>query len=193
MRPTEPLLRGTLILHAKVEEEALSPEWAKLVGLADAAVPMIHDHEDRREDRTARACRDRRRRGLAGVALRPLCADRVHFRKEEDIQLPAFDAAPPELTRTVLERMEALSGNAHGHQHWGSASTQRCDLAGCGRGGGARRQMPAALLSRTREHDVQRCVRVQQADRLSQVVIRKPKEACGRRRAVWEGVWKRVR
>lgn len=28
----------------------------------------------------------------------------VHFRKEEDIQLPAFDAAPPERTEAVLER-----------------------------------------------------------------------------------------
>ena len=39
----------------------------------------------------------------------------VHFRKEEDIQLPAFDAAPPEVTRAVLERMEALTGHAHEH------------------------------------------------------------------------------
>jgi hypothetical protein len=39
----------------------------------------------------------------------------VHFRKEEDIQLPAFDAAPPELTRSVLERMEAQSGQTHVH------------------------------------------------------------------------------
>ena len=29
----------------------------------------------------------------------------VHFRKEEDIQLPAFDAAPPEVTKAALERM----------------------------------------------------------------------------------------
>ena len=27
----------------------------------------------------------------------------VHFRKEEDLQLPAFDAAPPEVTEAVLE------------------------------------------------------------------------------------------
>lgn len=39
----------------------------------------------------------------------------VHFRKEEDIQLPAFDAAPPELTRSVLERMEEQSGHTHAH------------------------------------------------------------------------------
>ena len=38
-------LRGTLLPHAKAEEEVLYPEWAKLVGFADAAVPMVHDHE----------------------------------------------------------------------------------------------------------------------------------------------------
>jgi len=41
----------------------------------------------------------------------------VHFRKEEDIQLPAFDAAPPELTQAVLERMEAQAGHDHAHSH----------------------------------------------------------------------------
>jgi hemerythrin superfamily protein len=38
-------LRGTLVPHAKAEEEVLYPEWAKLLGFADAAVPMLHDHE----------------------------------------------------------------------------------------------------------------------------------------------------
>ena len=38
-------LRGTLVPHAKAEEQVLYPEWAKLVGFADAAVPMVHDHE----------------------------------------------------------------------------------------------------------------------------------------------------
>ena len=38
----------------------------------------------------------------------------THFRKEEDIQLPAFDAAP-EVTAAVLERMGALAGHAHEH------------------------------------------------------------------------------
>ena len=40
----------------------------------------------------------------------------VHFRKEEDIQLPAFDAAP-EVTEAVLKRMETLTGHAHEHPH----------------------------------------------------------------------------
>ena len=37
----------------------------------------------------------------------------VHFRKEEDIQPPAFDAAPSEFIEAVLERMESLTGHAH--------------------------------------------------------------------------------
>jgi hypothetical protein len=37
---------------------------------------------------------------------------RVHFRKEEDIQLPAFDAAP-DVAASVLDRMSADGGHAH--------------------------------------------------------------------------------
>jgi hemerythrin len=36
----------------------------------------------------------------------------VHFRKEEDLQLPAFDAAPA-LAADVLERMGVAAGHAH--------------------------------------------------------------------------------
>ena len=38
-------LRGTLIPHAKAEEQVLYPEWATLLRFPDAAAPMIHDHE----------------------------------------------------------------------------------------------------------------------------------------------------
>jgi iron-sulfur cluster repair protein YtfE (RIC family) len=38
----------------------------------------------------------------------------VHFAKEEEIQLPAFDAAP-EVAARVLERMAATGGHAHAH------------------------------------------------------------------------------
>ena len=38
-------LRDTLLPHASAEEEVLYPEWARLVGFAEAAVPMVHDHE----------------------------------------------------------------------------------------------------------------------------------------------------
>jgi hypothetical protein len=36
----------------------------------------------------------------------------VHFGKEEDLQLPAFDAAP-DVAADVLQRMAASSGHAH--------------------------------------------------------------------------------
>lgn len=38
----------------------------------------------------------------------------VHFRKEEDLQLPAFDAAPAVAER-VLARMSAATGDGHTH------------------------------------------------------------------------------
>ena len=109
-------LRGTLVPHAKAEEDVLYPEWAKLVGYADAAVPMVHDHEAivARIERLEHADvddLDTLQELLYG--LHALIG--VHFRKEEDIQLPAFDAAPPELTASLFERMEALAGHAHAH------------------------------------------------------------------------------
>ena len=111
-------LTGTLLPHAKAEEEVLYPEWAKLVGSPDAAAPMVHDHQAivERVERLERADPDdvdTLQELLYG--LHALIS--MHFRKEEDIQLPAFDAAPPELTQAVLERMEALAGHDHAHSH----------------------------------------------------------------------------
>lgn len=111
-------LRGTLVPHAKAEEEVLYPEWAKLLGFDGAAIPMVHDHEaivsrvDRLEEADVDEV-DTLQELLYG--LHALIV--VHFEKEEEIQLPAFDAAPPEVTRAVLERMEALAGHAHRHAH----------------------------------------------------------------------------
>jgi iron-sulfur cluster repair protein YtfE (RIC family) len=109
-------LRGALIPHAKAEEKVLYPEWAKLLGFADAAAPMVHDHEAivARIERLERADIhdvDSLQELLYG--LHALIS--VHFRKEEDLQLPAFDAAPPEITEAVLERMEAETGHEHTH------------------------------------------------------------------------------
>jgi iron-sulfur cluster repair protein YtfE (RIC family) len=109
-------LRDTLIPHALAEEEVLYPEWAKLVGYADAAVPMVHDHEAivDRIDRLEQA-------DVSDVdALQELLYGLyaligVHFRKEEDLQLPVFDAAAPEVTAAVLERMATATGHAHEH------------------------------------------------------------------------------
>jgi hypothetical protein len=81
-------------------------------------VPMVHDHEAivERVERLEKA-------GVDDVdTLQELLYGLyaligVHFRKEEDIQLPAFDAAPAEVTEAVLGRMEALSGHTHEHAH----------------------------------------------------------------------------
>lgn len=109
-------LRGTLIPHAQAEEEVLYPEWAALVGFADAAVPMVHDHEAivTRIDALERANIadvDQLQELLYGLYALIL----VHFRKEDDLQLPAFDAAP-EVTERVLARMSTAAGHNHTHQ-----------------------------------------------------------------------------
>jgi len=109
-------LRGTLVPHARAEEEVLYPEWANLVGFRDAAVPMVHDHEAilSRIDRLEHAGvedLDTLQELLYGL----YALISVHFAKEEDIQLPVFDEAPPELTQVVLERMGAVGAHAHAH------------------------------------------------------------------------------
>ncbi len=107
-------LRGTLVAHAKAEEDVLYPAWAKLVGFDQAAVPMVHDHEAivariERLEHTDPADTSALQELLYGL----YALISVHFRKEEDIQLPAFDAAPAEVTQSVLDRMAELSGHAH--------------------------------------------------------------------------------
>jgi hypothetical protein len=107
-------LRGTLLPHARAEEEVLYPAWAELLGFADAAEPMVHDHEAivarvERLERTDREDSDTLQELLYGL----YALIGVHFRKEEDLQLPAFDAAPPGVTERVLERMGSLPGHAH--------------------------------------------------------------------------------
>lgn len=108
-------LRGTLLPHAKAEEDVLYPEWAGLVGFADAAVPMVHDHEAivaRIERLEAADISDVDTLQEMLYGLYALIS--VHFRKEEDLQLPAFDAAPDVATR-VLARMSAATGDGHTH------------------------------------------------------------------------------
>jgi iron-sulfur cluster repair protein YtfE (RIC family) len=108
-------LRATLIPHAKAEEDILYPEWAALVGFADAAVPMVHDHEAivaRVERLDAADAADVETLQELLYGLYALIS--VHFRKEEDLQLPAFDAAP-EVAERVLTRMADTAGHAHSH------------------------------------------------------------------------------
>jgi hemerythrin superfamily protein len=109
-------LRGTLIPHAKAEEEVLYPEWATLLGFADAAAPMIHDHEAivARIERLEQA--DVHDVDLLQELLYGLYAlISVHFRKEESLQLPAFDAAPAGITEAVLERMATATEHQDSH------------------------------------------------------------------------------
>ena len=108
-------LRGTLVPHARAEEEILYPEWAELVGFRDAAIPMVHDHEaivariERLEAAEAGDV-DTLQELLYGLYV----LISVHFRKEEDLQLPAFDAAP-EVAQRVLSRMGDATGHGHAH------------------------------------------------------------------------------
>jgi iron-sulfur cluster repair protein YtfE (RIC family) len=108
-------LRGTLIPHARAEEQVLYPEWARLVGFADAAVPMVHDHEAivARIERLATTDVDDVDT-LQELLYGLYALISVHFRKEEDLQLPAFDAAP-EVAEQVLARMGAAAGHDHAH------------------------------------------------------------------------------
>lgn len=109
-------LQGTLVPHAKAEEQVLYPEWAKLIGFADAAVPMVHDHEAIAERAKRLEQADVDDVDTLQELLYGLYAlISVHFRKEEDIQLPAFDAAPRQVTEAVLRRMESASGHTHKH------------------------------------------------------------------------------
>jgi iron-sulfur cluster repair protein YtfE (RIC family) len=108
-------LRGTLMPHAKAEEDILYPEWAKLVGFADAAVPMVHDHQAivvriERLQATDVADVDALQELLYGL----YALISVHFLKEEHLQLPAFDANP-EVAERVLARMGETAGHAHTH------------------------------------------------------------------------------
>jgi iron-sulfur cluster repair protein YtfE (RIC family) len=106
-------LHGTLLPHARAEEEILYPEWARLVGFSDAAVPMVHDHQAiaaRVEQLDAADLADVDALQELLYGLHALIS--VHFRKEEDLQLPAFDRAP-EVTARVLEQMGASAGHEH--------------------------------------------------------------------------------
>lgn len=108
-------LQGTLMAHARAEEEVLYPKWAELVGFEDAAIPMVHDHEAivARIEQLANASVsdvDRLQELLYGL----YALISVHFRKEEDLQLPVLDAHP-EAARRVLDRMGESVGGAHAH------------------------------------------------------------------------------
>ena len=108
-------LGGTLVPHARAEEQVLYPAWAELVGYADAAVPMVHDHEAivariERLETADPSDVDTLQELLYGL----YALISVHFRKEEDLQLPAFDAAP-DVAERVLAQMGEAAGPGHAH------------------------------------------------------------------------------
>lgn len=109
-------LREILLPHARAEEEVLYPEWARLVGYPDAAVPMVHDHEAivaRVEQLAAVSSEDVETVQELLYGLHALI--RVHFDKEEDIQLPTFDRQSPETIAAILERMGEHAGAGQPH------------------------------------------------------------------------------
>jgi hemerythrin HHE cation binding domain-containing protein len=90
----------------------------KLIGVPDAAAPMVHDHEAivARIDELERAdVHDVDSLEELLYGLYALIS--VHFRKEEDLQLPAFDATPREITQALIARMQAATGYGHEHAH----------------------------------------------------------------------------
>ena len=106
-------LRDIDLPHAAAEEQVLYPEWARLVGSSNAAAPMVHDHEAivARIDELEQVDPgdlDRLQELLYGL----YALIGVHFRKEEDIQLPTLDANP-EVAARVLERMGSHSQHPH--------------------------------------------------------------------------------
>lgn len=109
-------LRGTLLPHARAEEEVLYPEWARLIGSPDAAAPMIHDHRAiaaRTERLAATPVEDVDTLQELLYGLQALIL--VHFGKEEELQLPVLDEQPPEVVERLLAQMGEHAGPGHGH------------------------------------------------------------------------------
>jgi iron-sulfur cluster repair protein YtfE (RIC family) len=107
-------LVDTLIPHAQAEERVLYPAWSSIVGYDHAADAMIIDHEAiveriRRLEQVDVSDTEELQELLYG--LHALIT--VHFRKEEELQLPVFDARPADEVAAMLERMHA----GHAHQH----------------------------------------------------------------------------
>lgn len=106
-------LRQTLLPHAEAEERVLYPEWARLAGSPDAAEPMIHDHQAILARTNELAHTDPGDIDQLQELLYGLYAlISVHFRKEEEIQLPALDA-DPETAERILQKMGTHTHPGH--------------------------------------------------------------------------------
>jgi iron-sulfur cluster repair protein YtfE (RIC family) len=109
-------LDGTLLPHARAEEEVLYPEWARLVGSPEAAAPMVHDHRAivARAERLGSTPADDAD-GLQELLYGLHALICVHFDKEEQLQLPVFDRQRPAVVEGVLARMAEHAGPEHRH------------------------------------------------------------------------------
>jgi hypothetical protein len=96
----------------------LYPEWATLLRFPDAAAPI--STTTRRSWRASNG--SNAPTSTTSIRFKELLYGlyvliSVHFQKEEDLQLPAFDAALPAITEAVLKRMQTATGHAHEHGH----------------------------------------------------------------------------
>jgi iron-sulfur cluster repair protein YtfE (RIC family) len=108
-------LRGSLIPHAEAEERVLYPAVAELLGSPEATATMITDHRavvTRIEElaQTSPDAPDRLQELLYGLYALLV----VHFRKEEEDDLPLLEGAAPERVATIFEQM---GQHASGHSH----------------------------------------------------------------------------
>jgi hypothetical protein len=88
-------LEGTLVPHARHEEDVLYRVIGDILGQPRATEPMIHDHEMIRETAQMLEHADRDDVALTQELLYRLYGLVVaHFRKEEDLYLPILDAHP---------------------------------------------------------------------------------------------------
>lgn len=105
-------LRHTLMPHAEAEEAVLYPEWNRLVGFDEAAAPLMHDHRAivAHIERLGRAdIEDVESVQELLYSLHALI--RVHLAAEEEIMLPAFESAPPEVAEAAMRHLVTLEGH----------------------------------------------------------------------------------
>jgi iron-sulfur cluster repair protein YtfE (RIC family) len=97
-------LEGTLVPHARSEENVLYPEVARLLGDPQATAPMTYDHvaiRDRIGEIAAADASDVPRLQELLYGLHALIT--THFWKEEELYLPLLDAGARPEVRQVLE------------------------------------------------------------------------------------------
>lgn len=114
-------LKGHLLEHARVEEEALYPVVARAMGAPEATATMSRDHVEigrlvaelgeLKSQLSGGAITPSQAKGLRRVLYGIYAVVKLHFAKEEEVYLPLLDA------RLTAEQgaglMEALERAAH--------------------------------------------------------------------------------